>query len=198
MSTLPTPLCLSPLPRSPRTCGLPASCAVHRGVRAMASPAWRAAAPATCRTCVQSRPSVRSPPGGGQSPLMALAQHWPCRPLPGPAWPWSRTSRPGGAHLALGALVKAVHAGGQCALGSHQAGRLPPQILPRGRVASYEDPGFCPCPLPQGTQTSTVHALHHPALFFGTPWRVSGTGPGVGRCQARAVTLGHLKPLQCT
>lgn len=49
-----------------------------------------------------------------------------------------RTALPGRAratsapHLALCALVETVHAGGQRALGGHQAGRFPPEILQEG------------------------------------------------------------------
>ena len=47
------------------TCGHLASCAARRGARAAASPASREAAPATCQTCAQSRPSAHSPPVEG-------------------------------------------------------------------------------------------------------------------------------------
>lgn len=64
----PLPSLPPPRPRRPSgpTCGHLASCAAHQGVQAVASPASRVAAPATCRTSARSRPLAHSPPGEGR------------------------------------------------------------------------------------------------------------------------------------
>lgn len=52
-------------PPEPLTCGPLASSAAHQGEQAGASPASQVVAPATCQTCAQSHPLVRTPPGQG-------------------------------------------------------------------------------------------------------------------------------------
>lgn len=81
----PLPFPFRPGPTGPRgaTCGRLSSYAARRGVQAAVSPASRAAAPATCRTCARSHPSARSPPGeDGVGVLQLLARAWPVRPSP--------------------------------------------------------------------------------------------------------------------
>lgn len=65
MSPLPSLPLLPGRPSGP-TCGHLASCAARRGAQAVASPASRVVAPATCRTSARSHPLARSPPGEGR------------------------------------------------------------------------------------------------------------------------------------